>query len=93
MIANVVRISRDFDPSCAAIHGYREYTGQDSSYREKAMIEPGQMKAQAYDRTRPVLAAIKRIEAKRDAQADPLCWRYYELCLIGWWQHLARLGE
>ena len=35
-----------------------------------------------------VLAAIARIEAKR----DPLCRRYYTLCLIGWRQHLARLG-
>jgi hypothetical protein len=39
-----------------------------------------------------VIAAIARIEAKRDAQADPLCRRYYELCLIGWRRHLARLG-
>lgn len=39
-----------------------------------------------------VLAAIARIEAKRDAQRDPLCRRYYELCLIGWEAHLKRLG-
>lgn len=39
-----------------------------------------------------VLAAIKRIVAKRDAQRDPLCRRYYELCLIGWQAHLRRLG-
>jgi hypothetical protein len=39
-----------------------------------------------------VLAAIARIEAKRDAQTDPLCRRYYDLCLVGWRQHLARLG-
>ena len=39
-----------------------------------------------------VLAAIARIEAKRDAQRDPLCRRYYELCLIGWEVHLKRLG-
>jgi hypothetical protein len=38
------------------------------------------------------LAAIKHIEAKRDAQTDPLCRRYYELCLIGWEAHLKRLG-
>jgi hypothetical protein len=39
-----------------------------------------------------VQQAIKRIEAKRDQQADPL-WRwYYEQCLKGWQQHLARLG-
>jgi hypothetical protein len=39
-----------------------------------------------------VQASIARIEAKRDAQRDPLCRRYYELCLVGWQQHLARLG-
>jgi hypothetical protein len=39
-----------------------------------------------------VLAAIEHITAKRAAQTDPLCRRYYELCLIGWRQHLARLG-
>jgi hypothetical protein len=39
-----------------------------------------------------VLAAIARIEAKRDAQRDPLCRRYYELCLVGWEAHLKRLG-
>jgi hypothetical protein len=39
-----------------------------------------------------VQAAIARIEAKRDAQRDPLCRRYYELCLKGWQQHLKRLG-
>jgi hypothetical protein len=38
------------------------------------------------------LAAIKRIEAKRDAQTDSLCRRYYEPCLIGWEAHLKRLG-
>jgi hypothetical protein len=40
-----------------------------------------------------VLLAITRIEAQRDAQRDPLCRRYCELRLIGWRQHLARLGE
>ena len=40
-----------------------------------------------------VLAAIARIEAKRDTQRNPLCRRYYELCLIGWEAHLKRLGE
>ena len=39
-----------------------------------------------------VCAAIKRCAAKRDAQRDPLCRRYYALCLIGWRLHLARLG-
>jgi hypothetical protein len=39
-----------------------------------------------------LLAAIKRCEEKRDAQTDPLCRRYYELCLIGWEAHLKRLG-
>ena len=39
-----------------------------------------------------VQAAIARIEAKRDAQRDPLCRRYYELCLVGWEAHLKRLG-
>jgi len=39
-----------------------------------------------------VQAAIKRCEAKRDQQTDPLSKRYYELCLVGWRQHLARLG-
>ena len=39
-----------------------------------------------------VLTAIERITAKRDAQRDPLCRRYYELCLIGWEAHLKRLG-
>jgi hypothetical protein len=39
-----------------------------------------------------VLAAIARIEAKRDAQRDPQCRLYYELCLIGWKAHLKRLG-
>lgn len=39
-----------------------------------------------------VLQAIKRIEAKRDAQTDPERRRYYVLCLVGWRQHLARLG-
>ena len=39
-----------------------------------------------------VLSAIERIEAKRAAQADPLCRRYYDQCLVGWRQHLARLG-
>jgi hypothetical protein len=39
-----------------------------------------------------VQAAIARIEAKRDQQRDSLCRRYYELCLIGWRQHLKRLG-
>jgi hypothetical protein len=39
-----------------------------------------------------VLAAIARIEAKRDQQTNPLCRRSYELCLVGWRQHLARLG-
>jgi hypothetical protein len=38
-----------------------------------------------------VLAAIARIEAKRDAQRDSLCRRYYELCLVGWEAHLKRL--
>ena len=36
--------------------------------------------------------AIAYIEAKRDAQTDPLCRRSYKLCLIVWRQHLARLG-
>ena len=40
-----------------------------------------------------VIAAIARIEVKRDAQTDPLCRRYYELCLIGWEAHLKRLGQ
>lgn len=39
-----------------------------------------------------VLQAIRRIEAKRDAQTDPLCVWYYEQCLKGWRAHLARLG-
>lgn len=39
-----------------------------------------------------VRAAIKRIEAKRDAQTDPQSRWYYEMCLVGWRQHLARLG-
>jgi hypothetical protein len=39
-----------------------------------------------------VLAAIARIEAKRDVQTDPLCRRYYDLCLVGWEAHLKRLG-
>ena len=39
-----------------------------------------------------VSAAILRIEAKRDAQTDPLCRWYLEQCLVGWRQHLARLG-
>jgi hypothetical protein len=38
-----------------------------------------------------VRAAIKRCEAKRDVMTDPESRRYYELCLIGWRQHLARL--
>jgi len=38
-----------------------------------------------------VLAAIARIEAKRDAQTDPQCRWYYEQCLVGWRAHLARL--
>jgi len=39
-----------------------------------------------------VLQAIERITAKRDAQTDPDLRRYYVLCLVGWQQHLARLG-
>ena len=39
-----------------------------------------------------VLAAIKRCEAKRDAQTDELSKWYYAMCLIGWRAHLARLG-
>jgi hypothetical protein len=39
-----------------------------------------------------VMGAIARIEAKRDRQCDPLCRRYYELCLRGWEAHLKRLG-
>jgi hypothetical protein len=39
-----------------------------------------------------VIATIARLEAKRDAQRDPLCRRYYVLCLIGWEAHLKRLG-
>jgi hypothetical protein len=39
-----------------------------------------------------VQAAIARIEAKRDAQTDPLSRWYFEMCLIGWRAHLARLG-
>ena len=39
-----------------------------------------------------VTRAIQRIEAKRDAQTDPLSRWYYEQCLVGWRQHLARLG-
>jgi hypothetical protein len=38
-----------------------------------------------------VLAAIARIEAKRDAQTDPTKRHYYVLCLIGWEAHLRRL--
>ena len=38
-----------------------------------------------------VLQAIERILTKRAAQTDPLCRRYYELCLIGWEAHLKRL--
>lgn len=38
-----------------------------------------------------VLQAIQRCEAKRDAQTDPLSKWYYEMCLIGWRAHLARL--
>jgi hypothetical protein len=44
------------------------------------------------DEKERVEAAIARIEAKRDAQRDPQCRLYYELCLIGWRQHLKRLG-
>jgi len=39
-----------------------------------------------------VLARIAAIEAKRDAQTDPLCRWYFERCLDGWRAHLARLG-
>ena len=39
-----------------------------------------------------VIAAIARIEAKRDAATDSESRRYYELCLIGWEAHLKRLG-
>ncbi len=39
-----------------------------------------------------VTAAIKRIEAKRDAATDPASKWYYEMCLVGWRAHLARLG-
>ena len=39
-----------------------------------------------------VLAAIARCEAKRDAATDPESRRYYALCLIGWREHLKRLG-
>jgi len=38
-----------------------------------------------------VLARIAAIEAKRDAQTDPLSRWYYEQCLVGWRAHLARL--
>ncbi len=40
-----------------------------------------------------VEAAIKRCEAKRDAQRDPDSRRYYVLCLVGWNQHLRRLTK
>jgi len=39
-----------------------------------------------------VTRAIERIEALRDKQTDPLCRWYYQQCLVGWRQHLARLG-
>jgi hypothetical protein len=39
-----------------------------------------------------VQAAIKRIEAKRDAARDGESKWYYVQCLVGWQQHLARLG-
>lgn len=39
-----------------------------------------------------VQAAIARIEAKRDAAGDELSRWYYVQCLVGWRQHLARLG-
>ena len=39
-----------------------------------------------------VLAAIARIEAKRDAATDSESRRYYDLCLVGWHAHLKRLG-
>jgi len=38
-----------------------------------------------------VKAAIKRCETKRDAMTDPLSRRYYELCLVGWRDWLAKL--
>ena len=38
-----------------------------------------------------MLAAIARIEANWGARTDPLCRRYYELCLIGWEAHLKQL--
>jgi hypothetical protein len=49
------------------------------------------LSAQSTEKER-VLAAITRIEAKRDAATDPENRRYYELCMVGWRQHLARLG-
>lgn len=39
-----------------------------------------------------VLAAIARIEAKLAAVTDEPSRFYYRQCLIGWRQHLARLG-
>jgi hypothetical protein len=39
-----------------------------------------------------VQAAIARIQAKRDAVSGPASKRYYDLCLVGWQQHLKRLG-
>jgi hypothetical protein len=39
-----------------------------------------------------VLAAIARIEAKLAAAADEPSRFYYRACLVGWRQHLARLG-
>ncbi len=54
-------------------------------------MRPNDTKACMTEQER-VLAAIARIEAKRDAQRDPLCRRYYALCLVGWRQHLKRLG-
>jgi hypothetical protein len=39
-----------------------------------------------------VLAAIARIEAKLAAAGDDLNRFFYRACLVGWQQHLARLG-
>jgi len=39
-----------------------------------------------------VLAAIARIEAKLAAATDESSRYYYRMCLVGWRQHLARLG-
>jgi len=39
-----------------------------------------------------VTAAIQRIEAKLAAASDEDSRFYYRACLVGWRQHLARLG-